>query len=448
MSLVANRALLAGKRAVANEFHPGSGSPRSMFPFAIYDSMIRLMQFRVPSVAYFCHMYRGEFTGYDMANSEVHVARARNQAILWRAYEGVPRRRRSDLALFMPSRFATPQQARECAGRFGTQSPLLWATGELGADCYLLNDIEEAARYENIIIFPAYADREAEAGLQTFLSEVAPQKRVLILTSVSRLWGPVGQRVSREIDASLRDELPVSPAGDRMVEKTTTLLPGLRARMKIADAVHANRGSGFQPVTADDGSLVGMRSANGLCLAGFPETLPEDRLRRCPQDTALRRLIHRWFDLEPGHIDMGSLQIITRDLTARRPGIYTVENSSVLTLAPHLAAYDVLHQAPVAGYACGPAVIRVWPERKPLLVDPDIGMPLELTEGSASINATLLVPQYLRATRPAAVTIYWPDGNPEIRIDGKVETPAEIAPGFYRVSGVEPGVRILEAEGR
>lgn len=444
MSLVAGRARLAGKRAVANEFHPGSGSPRSMFPMAIYDSVVRLMQFRVPSVAFFCHMYRGDFTSYDMASSEAHVARIRNQTVLWRAYRNVPERRRSDLALFIPSRFATVRQAEEGAKRFGTQSPLIWAAGELGADSYLLNDLEQADRYENIILFLAYADREAEDELHTFLTDVLPRKRVLILTSVSSLWGPVGRRRSKRIDACLEDELPVSPAGSRLVERHATILPGLRARMELADRVRLRELAGFEPIEADDGSVVGQRSSNVLCLAGFPETPVEDRIARGWRDTTLRRLIHRWFDLTPGRIDAGAIQIVTRDLTATRPGIYTVENSSVLTLGAGLAGYDVLHRSGVEGYACGPAVIRVWPGEEPLLVDPDVCLPLDFEEARDGITATLQVPRHLRVTRPPTLTIYWPGERPVIRLDGKEQTAACGTPGFYRIPAPAPGVSSLD----
>jgi hypothetical protein len=225
MSLVANQASLAGKRVVVNEFHPGSGSPDALFPFAVYDSLVRLMHYRVASVAWFCDMHQGQFLNYSVANARPHIARARNQIILWNPYAGALERPRSKVACFMPSCFATPRQANEAAVQSEAAGRLPWALGELGADFYLLNDLDQARHYDRVVIFLAYADREAEQNLYAFLTKGATGKRVLLLTGVSRLWGPVGQRIFRRIDASLSEVLPVAPAGTRLVSKGAFILP-------------------------------------------------------------------------------------------------------------------------------------------------------------------------------------------------------------------------------
>jgi len=448
MSLVANRARLAGKRAVANEFHPGSGSPHAMFPLAIYDSMIRLMQFRVPSVAYFCHMYQGEFTRYSMANSEEHVARARNQAILWNAYPSVPSRRHSQVACFMPSNFATPQQANEAASQFGTKGKLVWAMGELGADFYLLNDLDQARDYDRIVIYLAYADREAEDKLFRALSgrEFA-NKKVLVLTGVSKLWGPVGRRHSQELDASLAEVLPVAPDGTTLVSKPAELMAGVRADMRIADQVRVQPLPGFTPIKAEDGTVVGARSENVLCLAGFPDTPLDERLARGWFDTTLRRLVHRWLDVRPGRIDAGAIQILTQDHQAETPGIYCVENSSILSVKPDLAAYDVLHQQPVARQVCGPAVVRVWPASQPRLVDTDVCEPMNVNERADAISAVLVCPSLLRSTRPRTVTVYWPGGTPEVSLGGS-PVPAQSCTkaGFYTFAAPSSGTQALSVQ--
>ncbi len=446
MSLVANRARLAGKRPVANEFHPGSGSADAMFPFAIYDSLIRLMQFRLPSVAYFCHMYKGEFTNYSMANSEEHVARARNQMILWNAYESVPAWRRSSVACFMPSGFATPQQATEAARQFGTGGRLVWALGELGADFYLLNDLDQARHYDKVVIFLASADREAEEKLHRFLTQGFKDKRVLILTSVSRLWGPVGHRISPRIDASLLDVLPASPVGSQLVEKRATLLPGLTATMRIADSVHLNSLPGFNAIVADDGTPVGARSDHVLCLAGFPDTSLEDSLSRGWRDTNMRRLVHRWLEVEPGLIDAGAIKIVNRDMTAREPAIYCIEDSSVVRLEEGLAGYDVLHQNPVDGWVCGPTVLRAWPASQPRLIDTDICMPLKCTESESSISALLVAPECLKTTRHVALTVYKPGQPPRVSLNDTVQSPEPLGRGFYRVLQVRLGIQNLRVE--
>lgn len=443
MSLVANRARLAGKRAVANEFHPGSGSPHAMFPLAIYNSMIRLMQFRVPSVAYFCHMYQGEFTHYSMANSEEHVARARNQAILWDAYPDVPERRRSRVACFMPSNFATPQQATEAAAQFGTKGHLVWAMGELGADFYLLNDLDQAADYDRIVIYLAYADREAEDKLVSALRDGFKGRRVLILTGVSRLWGPVGARHSRQIDRSLEEWLPVLPAGQRLVTRPATLMTGLRADLRMADEVRTQTRSGFEPMKADDGTIIGARSENVLVLAGFPDTSPADRLARGWFDTSLRRLVHEWLDVEPGLIDAGAIQILCRDAVADRPAIYCIENSSCVTLAPGLAAYDVLHQYPVQGNVYGPAVLRVWSGSQPMLADTDLCEPIRVESRSDAISATLVSPSALSSVRPRTVTFYWPDREPKVWVNDEVVGLERLQEGFYRFDAPPPGTHNL-----
>lgn len=448
MSLVANRARLAGKRAVANEFHPGSGSPHAMFPLAIYDSMIRLMQFKVPSVAYFCHMHQGQFSNYSMAHSEEHVARARNQAILWNAYPDVPKRRRAPVACFMPSNFATPQQADEAASRFGTKGHLVWAMGELGADFYLLNDLDQAADYDRIVVFLAYADQEAEEKLVTALTNHFSGSKVLILTGVSRLWGPVGARRSRRIDRGLAEWLPVSPVGGELVSRRATLLPGLQAEIQIADQVHIQDSPGFEPMKAEDGTVIGARSTNVMCLAGFPETPLADRLARGWFDTSLRRLVHAWLDVEPGLIDMGSIQIVNRDLVARAPAVYCIENSSCVTIKSGLVAYDVLHQHPAASRVWGPAVVRAWPAAQPRLVDTDVCEPLNVDETSKSISAILVSPSALRTSRPRRITFYWPGAQPEVRLDGEIVGPESLAEtGFYRFDAPPHGSHELFIRG-
>ena len=447
MSLVANRARLAGKRAVANEFHPGSGSPHAMFPLAIYDSMIRLMQFRCPSVAYFCHMYQGEFASYSMANSQEHVARARNQAMLWQAYANVPQRRRSKVACFMPSNFATPQQASEAADRFGTRSALIGALGELGADVYLLNDLDQAADYDKLVIFLAYADREAEAKLHALLKSDLTGKRVIVLTSVSKLWGPVGRRVSQRIDADLAEVLPVIPVGERMVQKTAEVMPGLRATLHLADTVRVQALPGFTNLHADDGTVIGARSENLLVLAGYPDTPANEKLSRGWFDTSMRRLIHGWLNVEPGLIDMGSIRMVSRDFRADSPAIYSVENSSLLELGRGLAAYDVLHQYPVTARAAGPAVIRAWRVDEPKLVDSDLCEPVRVLEQVEHIAVTLVAPAFLKASRPQQLTFYWPQAKPDVRMDGQAVGTEDLGAGFYCIAAPSPGVHCLEITG-
>ncbi|GMU19905.1 MAG: hypothetical protein AMXMBFR13_00090 [Phycisphaerae bacterium] len=456
MSLVANKARLAGKRAVANEFHPGSGSADAMFPFALYDSMIRLMRFRVPSVAFFCDMYKGEFTHYSMADSREHVARVRNQLMLWNAYRDDPEEhfsaRRARVACFMPSAFATPLQAKEAAAQFGTGGRLVWALGELGADFFLLNDLDQAEHYDRVVIFTAWADRAAEEKLHAFLLNGCRGKRVLVLTGVSRLWGPVGGRLSKQIDASLGEVLPVTPAGTRLVQKTAEVLPGIRARMSVADAVVGRDTPGFELIQADDGAIIGAVGGRPrcqsrvLCLAGFPETLPEEAAAGGPVDSAIRRLIHRWLDVEPGLIEAGMIRMVTKDMAISEPGLYCVENSSVLTLGEALAGYEIVRQNPVDSPLCGPAVVRVWRSDQCRLVDTDICTPQEFSETDGRISALLVAPESLRSTRSVALTIYWPKGDPDITVGGAPVLAESLGGGFFRMAGPAPGAHELRVE--
>ena len=444
MSLVANTAALAGKRAVANEFHPGSGSPSAMFPLAIYDSMIRLMQFRVPSVAYFCHMDQGEFTRYSMASSEEHVARARNQAILWNLYAEVPPRRRSSVACFMPAAFATPQQADEAASQFGTKGKLVWAMGELGADFYLLNDLDRAREYDRIVIFLAYADREAEAKLAAALSGELAGKKIIVLTGVSTLWGPVGRRTSKQIDRSLHELLPAAPTGGNLVARAATLPGGVRTEMRISETVAVRDLPGFTPIKADDGTVVGAHNGQLLCLAGFPETLVAERAARGPVDSAMRRLAHQWLDVQPGRIDVGAIHIVTCDLAADAPGIWCVENSSRVAVGRGLVAYDVLHQQPIGASTYGPAVLRVWPADQPRIIDTDVCEPMEVAEAEDGLSAVLVSPGLLRTSRPRAIAIYWPRGTPEIRLGDRSVAAAAVGEGFFRLDAPAPGACRLQ----
>jgi hypothetical protein len=93
--------------------------------------------------------------------------------------------------------------------------------------------------------------------------------------------------------------------------------------------------------------------------------------------------VHSWFDLKPGLIDTGGIRIITTDLAASAPGIYSIENASMLTLADGLAGYDVVHQHPVKRLACGPAIVRVWQAEEPRLIDTDVAEPLDVKEGAS-----------------------------------------------------------------
>jgi hypothetical protein len=117
-----------------------------------------------------------------------------------------------------------------------------------------------------------------------------------------------------------------------------------------------------------------------------------------------------------------------------------VENSSLLEVPPDLAGYDVLHQNPVRGLFCGPAVVRTWPAREPRLIDTDVCEPMQVTESAEGITSQLMVPASLASSRPRALTFYWPGTSVEVRVDGRTAAATALGAGFYRIDAPSPGM--------
>lgn len=163
-------------------------------------------------------------------------------------------------------------------------------------------------------------------------------------------------------------------------------------------------------------------------------------------EAPIRRLVHQWLNLQPGTIDAGPIKIVITDTTAAEPGIYCIENSSVLSLGTGLVGYEVVRQNPFRDRLCGPAVVRVWAANEPRIVDTDVCMAQSVVEQKNALSAVLVVPEFLRVSRPKTLTLYWPEGAPRITLDDVAHQPALLAPGFHRVSGLDPGQRTLRVE--
>jgi len=265
MNIITNKARLAGKRVVLNETHP-TANVATCTPEVLEQYFDLMLPYKPAALVFFACSWPdgGPFEEFDITPLKDELARYRKLFDETKPYRKI--RRKADIAFIIPRRVGGAADAAKS----------LW---QYGLDIYTLNDIDQARNYRKVVVCLDYADAEAERKLKEFLERGMGGRKVLILALGPELTAPVGRKLSPRVDRLLRDDLPCSPDGGKMIETTAEVLPGLSVTVGAAERVHVNaawteRGPRLEPIRSSDGRIIGLRGRNLLCLGGWVDDLP------------------------------------------------------------------------------------------------------------------------------------------------------------------------------
>ncbi len=423
MSVMNNRARLAGKRLILNETHPTSNSG-TVLPEVFGSFWSRMLPFKpVGTVMFAAAMPGGAHSDISVEPMVNDIARWRGFLQLTKPYEKIARKR--PVALFCP---------RAGGGLIEKACGL----EKYGLDVYTVNSIEQARDYKFVILPLEYLDRESEAKVVDFLKTGAKGKKVIVLARKVR--GPLGRKASANARESLREYLPVYAVSDRTCKVELEILPGVETSLIVPEATFWNSLPGYEPVKTADGRIVAARNTSMLVICGWPD---DAGTRGTAQ---LDRIVEGWFGIEPyAVLDSGFVKVVKKFAVANSEGLWSIDAQGTVELGDSIAGYDISQRKHTSGNVNGPRCLYTFPTRGARIVDPGVCYPLEVKHEAGDVVATFDCPASLSDGDNYHVVFWTVKKPPSLAGDGWIVT--DLGEGFYRASRSAAGVCMLRIPG-
>ncbi|MDR1283186.1 MAG: hypothetical protein LBK99_20555 [Opitutaceae bacterium] len=435
-SYIYQQGLLNGRRPVYNEFQTGNADGNTAAN--LYRGVFHELQYKPAVINWFC--YGGgspyaRFAWMDIHYMATELAVLRGQLELMRPYPEINRTKRP-LAVFLP-----PAAPEPVGKHYAHKDPALAVPLEpFGPDVFLSDQTDKYGEYRNIVIYPGYTDGKTDRFLSDFLRNIPRdrEKKVLVLCAGDRLYTDPGARSSKDFRQSLREVLPVSPAGGEIRKETVAIKSMLSMDIDLPANFFKNPAfAGSGQWIQHDKSTVGWRGGNLMVLAGNPVS-------------GLDKLITDFFGLAPPALrEAGKLKILNRDTTATEAGWYCLAEGQTLTLADGLTGYDLVNRKPVAGKITGETVVSVFSRTAFEALDAGTARVELVSREPGRITLHARPPEYpFEGDAKPELVFYSAKISPAVTCDGAKLEPQPIpsAPaGYWRVPVSQPGNYVINA---